>query len=274
MSSQWDNFLKNLGTWRGSFSAMNLDGEMTSDIPSILSLTTENGDMDCVKFRLRRFESGGYDSEPSSDFTQDFTSLGRHTIFAENGCFSKGVMWFTSMMDFIAEFGLIDGDRRLRMVQVYDDQHKFQKLVFIREFREGTDAKERPLLTADQLVGTWEGKALTYRPDFEPPSVSTSRLSVRVEGDELHQSLEFGDRTITSSAQIKGNTLQFDGGRQITFLPDGGSINVPVELPQKQAFFVEVGWLVSENVRHRIMRNFDDTGKWSTSVFITEKRVD
>lgn len=273
MSSQWDNFLKNLGTWRGSFSTMNLDGEMTSDIPSILTLAPVDNDKDLVRLHLRRFELGGYDSTPSSDITQDFRSLGRHMIFAENGSFSKGVMWFSSISDFIAEFGLIDGDRRQRMVQIYDDQRKFKKLVFIREFREGTDAKERPVLTPEQLVGTWTGEAHTYRPDFEPPSVSTSRLSVRVAGDELHQSLEFGGRSITSNAQIKGNTLQFDGGRQITLLPDGGSINVPVELPQKKAFFVEVGWLVSENIRHRIMRNFDDTGKWSTSVFITEKRA-
>ncbi|AFY40314.1 hypothetical protein Lepto7376_4194 [[Leptolyngbya] sp. PCC 7376] len=275
MSSQWDNFLKNLGTWRGSFSTMSLNGEISSDVPSILTLALVDGDRDCVRLHLQRFESGDYDSEASSNMTQDFRSLGRHMIFSETGSFSKGVMWFSTMMDFIAEFGFIAGDRRLRMVQIYDEQYHFEKLVFIREFREGTNAKERPQLTVDQLVGTWEAESQTYRPDFEPPKISQSRLKLNVVGETLHQSIELDNRTITIQAQIEGNQLKFnsDVPRQITLLPDGGSINVPLQVPSKKAFFVEVGWLVSDNIRQRIMRNFDEQGKWESSVFITEKRV-
>ena len=275
MTSQWDNFLKNLGTWRGSFTTMTLNGEIVNDVPSILELAPVDGDRDCVRLHLRRFESGRYDSEPSSNINQDFRSLGRHMIFSETGAFSKGVMWFSTMMDFIAEFGFLDGDRRLRMVQIFDEQYNFEKLVFIREFREGTNAKERPPLTVDQLVGTWETEAQTYRPDFEPPTISHSRLNISISGDTLHQSIELANRTITTQAQIIGDQLRFTSEvpRQITLLPDGGSINVPLQIPSKKAFFVEVGWLVSDNVRQRIMRNFDDKGKWESSVFITEKRV-
>ncbi|OKH11255.1 DUF3598 family protein [[Limnothrix rosea] IAM M-220] len=275
MGSQWDNFLKNLGTWRGSFSTLNLSGEILNDVPSILTLAPVDGDRNCVKLDLKRYESGSYNDPPSSHINQNFQSLGRHMIFSETGAFSKGVMWFSTMMDFIAEFGFVEGDRRLRMVQIYDADYKFDKLVFIREFRDGTDAKERPALTVDQLVGTWEAEAQTYRPDFEPPTTSHSRLRISVEGDQLKQSIELENRTIQTQAKINGNQLKFDSDipRQITLLPDGGSINVPLQVFAKTAFFVEVGWLVSDNVRQRIMRNFDDQGKWESSVFITEKRV-
>lgn len=273
MGSQWNNFLKNLGTWQGSFAAVTLAGEILEDTPSILDLSPLDGDRQTVRLHLRQFADKSRTGEPLRDNQFDFQSLGRHVIFAENGDFSKGAMCFTSMREFVAEFGFIEGDRRLRMVQMYDDKCQFKKLVFIREFREGTTARERPPLTADQLVGTWDLEAWTYRPDFEPPTQSTGQLKIDIHGEELHQSLAFGTQAIASKAQIQGNTLLFPQGRQITLLPDGGSINVPVKLEHRQRFFVEVGWLFADNTRRRIMRNFDDQGNWESSVFITERRV-
>lgn len=276
MSSQWDNFLKNLGTWRGSFAGMNLDGEISDEVPSILKLSLANGNRDKVDFTLRRFGNGGYDSEPTSNMATEFTGLGRHTVFFETGSFSKGSMCLSSISPFIAEFGLIEGDRRLRMVQMYDDNFQFNKLVFIREFREGTEAQERPLLTIEQLLGTWESEYYIYTPDFEPPKINQSRMILQKEGDFLHCKLEMEHHSFNSKGEIAGNKILFREGsmpRQLTLLPDGGSINVPPRLEQKKAFFVEAGWLVSDNIRHRIMRNFNAQGEWESSTLIIEKRV-
>ena len=38
MSSQWDNFLRNLGEWRGSFASLDATGAVVESTPSILSL--------------------------------------------------------------------------------------------------------------------------------------------------------------------------------------------------------------------------------------------
>ncbi|MFM9160301.1 MAG: DUF3598 family protein, partial [Dolichospermum sp.] len=62
MTSNWENFLKNLGEWRGSFTKISADGEILDSTPSILNL--EADDDQVVIFRLRRFSSGNYDSPP------------------------------------------------------------------------------------------------------------------------------------------------------------------------------------------------------------------
>ncbi|WP_030006851.1 DUF3598 family protein [Picosynechococcus sp. NKBG042902] len=276
MASQWENFLKNLGNWRGSFAGVNLDGEITTEVPSILTLSLIDGNRDKVLFTLRRFENGGYDSEPTSNMSQEFTGLGRHTMFFDTGSFSKGSMCLSSISSFIAEYGFIKGDRRMRMVQMYGDAFTFNKLVFIREFREGSNAQERPPLTVEQLLGTWEAEYHVYTPDLDPPKMHQSRLTLSKEGDYLHQTLELEHQAIASKGQIQGNTIRFTEGstpRNLVLLPDGASMNVPPQLAQRQAFFVEAGWLVSDNERQRIMRNYNDRGEWVSSTLIFERRV-
>ena len=54
MVSQWENFLQNLGTWKGSFSTLGDHGQVLSATPSILSLEQGNEER-LVHFRLRRF---------------------------------------------------------------------------------------------------------------------------------------------------------------------------------------------------------------------------
>lgn len=164
----------------------------------------------------------------------------------------------------------------MRMVQMYGDAFTFNKLVFIREFREGSNAQERPPLTVEQLLGTWEAEYYVYTPDLDPPKVHQSRLTLSKEGDYLHQTLELEHQTIASKGQIQGKTIRFTEGstpRNLVLLPDGASMNVPPQLAQRQAFFVEAGWLVSDNERQRIMRNYNDRGEWVSSTLIFERRV-
>lgn len=273
MSTKWKNFLKNQGEWLGSFTNITLSGEILNSTPSILNLEPFDND-EAMRFRLRRFADGGYDTSPTRDYQQEYRSLGKQIIFFETGAFSKGSLWFAPFAEFGAEYGFVAGDRRLRLVHLYNQDGQFKNIVFIREFRSGTDAKERPPLTVDQLIGTWEGEVYSGYPDFRSPEKSHSLLEIRRLDDQtLHQELHFETQKISSQARIAGNILHFESGRQITLLPDGASSNVLPQLERRQPFFVEVGWLVSDNERQRMMRHYSETGEWVGSSLIIERRV-
>jgi hypothetical protein len=276
MGSNWENFLKNLGEWQGSFTQVSLDGELLGSTPSILSLEgLENNQL--VRFRLRRFGSGSYSEPPVSDYQQEYRSLGRQIIFFETGAFSKGSLQLAPFAEFGAEYGFVAENRRLRFVQLYDRQGNLSSLTLIREFRSGRDARERPPLTLEQLLGNWEGIACTAYPDWRPPETYATRLEIKEIGSgRLQQQLSFGERTITSTARIEGNKLHFEGGeipRRILLLPDGASSNTPLQLQLRQPFFVEVGWLVEGGERQRLIRSYNEKGEWISATHVIERKV-
>lgn len=276
MENNWKNFLKNLGEWRGSFTRVSLEGEILDSTPSILTLEGLE-DNQLVRFRLRRFAEGSYDGKPSQDYVQDYRSVGNQIIFFETGAFSKGPFQFAPFSQFGAEYGFVAGDRRLRFVQLYDQEGNLSSLTLIREFRQGSDAQERPNLTLEQLLGTWEGTAQTVYPDWTPSESVSTRLEIqKINGDRLQQHLSFGEHTITSTAHIDGNRLMFEDGatpRQILLLPDGTSTNAPLKLELRTPFFVEVAWLVQPNERQRLIRNYNEKGQWVHSTFVRERKI-
>ena len=276
MENNWNNFLKNLGEWRGSFTRISLEGEILDSTPSILTLEglEEN---QLVRFRLRRFAQGNYDSEPSQDYVQDYRSVGNQIIFFETGAFSKGPFQFAPFSQFGAEYGFVAGDRRLRFVQLYDQDGNLSSLTLIREFRQGSNAQERPNLSLEQLLGTWEGTAEIVYPDWTPSESLSTRLEIqKINGDRLQHKLSFGQHTITSIARIDENKLIFEDGatpRQILLLPDGTSTNAPLKLELRTSFFVEVGWLVEPNERQRLIRSYNEKGQWVHSTFVRERKI-
>ena len=91
MASQWLNFLRNLGEWRGTFTSVDTAGELGESTPSILSLESAEEDR-LVRFRLRRFGPGGSEGEPIRDNREDYRSLGRQVVFFDSGTFCKGTL--------------------------------------------------------------------------------------------------------------------------------------------------------------------------------------
>jgi hypothetical protein len=276
MQTNWENFLKNLGEWQGSFTQISVTGELLDSTPSILSLEgLDNNQL--VRFRLRRFASSDYNQPPISDYTQEYHSIGNQIIFFDTGAFSKGSLQLAPFAEFGAEYGFVAENRRLRFVQIYDRQGDLSNLTLIREFRSGTDAQERPALTLAQLVGSWEGTACTAYPDWSPPQTYTTRLDIKEIGDgRLQQQLSFGDRAITSTARIEGNSLYFEEGaspRRVLLLPDGASSNAPFQIKLRQPFLVEVGWLVQKNERQRIIRSYNEKGEWISATHVIERKV-
>ena len=241
MESNWDNFLKNLGVWEGTFTQISTEGELLGSTPSILTLEGLEANQ-LVKFRLRRF-ANDISEQPTSDRVQEYRSLGRQAVFFDTGAFSKGSLQVAPFAEFGAEYGFVAGDRRSRLVQLFDPQGCFASQTLIREIRSGTDATLRPALTAEQLVGKWEGKAQTVYADWKAPET--------------------------------GNRLHFEEGatpRQVLLLPDGVSSNIPVQVSHRQAFFVEAGWLLSDDERQRLIRSYNDKGEWISSTHVIEYR--
>ena len=201
MSSQWDNFLRNLGEWRGSFDSLDGNGAVVESTPSILTLE-QGAEERLVHFRLRRFAGGDLNGEPSRDMQEDYRSLGRQVVFFESGTFCKGRLQVSPGTAFGAEFGFVHGDRRHRLVQLHHDDGRFANLVLIREFRAGSNANEWPPLDSSQLQGQWSGTAATITADWPEPDLEPCNFVMQLEAE--------ADRQLTWMA---------DGGYH---LPPGG----------------------------------------------------
>jgi hypothetical protein len=264
MESNWENFLKNLGEWVGSFTQVSTDGELLTSTPSILTLEGLE-DNQLVRFRVRRF-ANSLSEQPTVDTTQEYRSLGKQAIFFDTGAFSKGSLQVAPFSEFGAEYGFVAGDRRSRLVQLFGKQGSFDSLTLIREIRSGTEATLRPDLTVAQLVGKWTGTAHTVYADWKDPETTAVSLEIRETNGYLEQQLAFGSRTIASTAQIEGNRLHFEMGatpRRVLLLPDGMSSNTPLQVSHREPFFVEAGWLLSENERQRLIRSYNEKASGS-----------
>ena len=277
MLSQWDCFLKNLGEWHGSFTRFSPQGEETADTPTLVTLEGLNNNQN-VHQVVRYLPHG----EPSRDVVVDYDSLNRSIVFFANGAFSQGSMQWGPYSTFGAEFGLIDnefgdGTRRLRMVELYNSSSELERVVLIREKLSHSNVPERPILTVDSLIGEWQGKAITLYADLSQPTEFSTHLAIKQkEHNQLEQSLSFGDRTISSTANIEGSRLLFDQNdfpTQVMLFPDGASCSCPLKVGLGHNFVLEMGWLLQPNIRQRIMRSYNEKGNWISCTLVTEKKV-
>ncbi|NJN58176.1 MAG: DUF3598 family protein [Leptolyngbyaceae cyanobacterium SL_5_9] len=269
--SQWNSLLCNLGDWRGSFTRLSPQGVLKEDIPTQVTLEGLNQNQ-TVRQVVRHFsaETG----EVVQEKVLEYSSLSRSTLFFEEGAFSQGSIQFAPFSQFGAELGFIQGDRRLRLVQLFDTHSNLSSLTLIREHRAGTDAAERPALTVEQLVGEWVGEAITLYADWRSPDHYTTRLLVQKQGDRLHQKLTAPNLELASTAQIQQNLLLFQETHptQVLLLSDGASSNTPLTVPRGKPFFLEAGWLVQSDLRQRLIRSYDLQGGWVSLTLVTEHK--
>lgn len=277
MSEQWNYFLKNLGQWHGSFTRFSPKGEETADTPTLVTLEGLNDNQN-VHQVVRYLPP----NEPSRDVVVDYDSLNRSIVFFENGAFSQGSMQWGPYSTFGGEFGIIDnqygdGSRRLRMVELYNSTSHLERVVLIREKLPDSNVPERPTLTVDGLLGEWHGQAVTMYADLSSPTTFSSQLKIeQIDENHLQQSLSFDNRTITSTAEIKGSRLLFansDLPTQVMLLPDGASCNCPLEVKSGHNFVLEMGWLLKPNIRQRIIRSYNEKGNWVSCTLVTEQKL-
>jgi hypothetical protein len=265
MSSQWDNFLRNLGEWRGSFASLDATGAVVESTPSILTL--ERGEEErLVHFRLRRFADGDLNGEPCRDMSEDYRNLGRQVVFFESGTFCKGRLQVAPGIPFGGEFGFIHGDRRHRLVQLHNDDGNFTNLVLIREFRAGSNAQERPALTLDQLQGSWSGTAATITADWPESDHTTCRFEVS----------GHPQGTLRIQTSMGANSERVEAGStdplQLTWMADGGYHLTPRHVDHRNAFAVEAGWLSAPDRLERLIRRYDASGAWTSATQIIATR--
>lgn len=275
MRSQWESLLQNLGEWQGSFTRFSPQGELLEDTPTVVSFEGLN-DNQTIRQIVRRLPP----NQPVEEKVLEYSSLGRGILFFENGAFSQGSIQLAPFSEFGAELGLIHGDRRLRLVQLFDKTGHLDRLTLIRERLAGGRAGERPPLTVDDLLGEWQGEAVTIYPDQRSPDTYPTTLQIGKNGDnQLIQQLTINQgvstRNIGSTARIEGSILYFDKGpqpNQLLLLPDGASSTSPQQVKPGQAFFLELGWLLQPDLRQRLIRRYNDKGEWSTLTLVTERK--
>ncbi|PSB27805.1 DUF3598 family protein [Stenomitos frigidus] len=285
MQSQWQCLLKNLGEWHGSFTLFLPAGELREDVPTIVSLEGLDHNQ-TIRQTIQRYASPTaadelvQDSEPIDEKVLVYSALGRGVLFFEDGAFSQGSMQFAPFSEFGAELGLMAGDRRLRLVQLFDRESQLAQLTLIREHRTGSPAAERPPLTLDDLLGQWQGEAVTIYPDLRSPTTYSTHLQIsRTEENQIAQQLTFGEgggTIVQSTAIVNGSRLQFDQGSlpvQVLLLPDGASASSPVYIKTGHSFFLEVGWLLQADQRQRMIRSYDKKGEWSSLTLVTERKL-
>ncbi|MDZ8080570.1 MAG: DUF3598 family protein [Nostoc sp. DcaGUA01] len=268
MKSQWECFLENLGVWEGSFTNFSPQGTLLSDTPSRLSLEQLNGSH-TVRLTLSR--SG-------QDLIREFSSVGGGLLFFENGSFSEGLIQIGPFSEFGGELAFVHENRRLRLVQLFDKTGNLSGLTLIREHLAGSPAAERPPLQLDDLLGEWQGQAVTMYRDLRSPDNYSTTLKLELNNaGRLIQSTSFAERTITSSATIKGSIVLFDENPekqiQVLFLPDGASATSPLKVQLRQPLFLEAGWLIQPNLRQRMIRSYNDKGEWVSLTLVTEQKV-
>lgn len=267
MKSQWECFLQNLGVWEGSFTNFSPQGTLLNDTPSRLSLEHLNNSQ---KVRLTLSRSG-------QDIIRDFNTVGGGLLFFENGSFSEGLIQLGPFSEFGGELAFVHENRRLRLVQLFDTTGQLKELILIREHLAGTPADERPTLQINDLLGEWQGQAVTIYPDLRSPDTYSTTFKLQLDdAGRLIQSTSFAERTITSTATIKGSIVLFDQNPQkqvqVLFLPDGASATSPVKVQLRQPFFIEAGWLIQPNLRQRMIRSYNEKGEWVSLTLVTEER--
>lgn len=268
MRSQWQNLLENLGIWDGSFTQFSPLGILEKDTPTVVTLEGRDNNQ-TVYQTVQRFPPG---ETPPPMIELEYKTLHRNILFFDEGHFSQGSAHYNPFATFGGEFGFIHQQRRLRFVILYQKSY-LDQITLIREKLRGTTVPERPPLTIEQLLGTWEGEVTTLYRDLRPPDETQSTLTISREGNQITQTLNSNDFTLTSTATLEGSRLEFTGGYQpvqVLLLPDGGSTTSPVNLESGKPFFLEVGWLISPTERLRLIRSYDRQGAWQSLSLVTE----
>ncbi len=262
--SQWERLVSNTGIWNGSFTQFSPTAEQIKNTPSELRLESLNENK-TLRLTLTR--------ENNQPVVSEFTYLNRNIFLFEEGHFAKGSQQFSLYAIFAAEYGFIINDRRCRLVQLFDTKGNLETVTLIREFRQNSNAVERPQLSIEQLEGEWRGKAQTLYPDWRNTDDYETTLTIKKQGDTLSQTLVTPQMNVTTKGQIDGNAITFSQGEldiRVLLLPDGASSVTPITIKPRNSFFVEFAWLVEPNKRLRMIRQYDEQGRWVNVTLVTE----
>ncbi|MGK7890595.1 MAG: DUF3598 family protein [Leptolyngbyaceae cyanobacterium] len=284
MQSQWDGLRQNLGEWHGSFTQCSPQGEILNDTPSILNLE-ETAEAETIQLTLSRFPVDGAAHEMKVSFT--YPGPGDRVLFFETGAFVQGSVQWSPLSQFGAEMAFIHGDRRLRLVQLFEGQangtSQLSRITVIREARAGCSDPPSPALKIVDLQGRWQGHAVIISSNNPHPVKMSTSLTVAVDGADITQTLSYGAKDqgqdhpnapmIETFGRAEANEIRFgqgDAATRVMLLPGGGSVVVPDRITGDRPFFIESGWLIAPQHRQRLIRRFDSKGQWLDLIWVEE----
>ena len=225
---EWELLLRNVGEWRGWFDSMDGTLQLTKRQPSLLTRQPAPSGIPLHLTLLLWPEPKESESlcqppegEPEKRIVQSFMRLDPDMGVFGTGSFSRGTLYRSNWTKLYAEFCFLHGQRRHRLVLLWDGSGQLVRIVLIREFLAGSSSAECPALQADHLVGDW-------RHDIPAPA------------DDISFAAEDFDQWI--------------------FLPDGGAFLAPAPMDPHQPFSIEALWLSGPTRLERISRRYSDNG--------------
>lgn len=263
MGRQWEQFLLNLGCWQGSFDTLDRNQLLQRRQPSQLTLSRGGAAIDLeLLFWPDQVVSEQYppaqhppaqqppveqpfQGEPVKRIVQSFREVDPELGFFSTGSFSRGSLQIGSWARPYAEFGFICGDRRHRLVLLWDGAGRFDHSVLIREWRAGSGEQEAPTLTPEALVGGWSGREAVL---------------------QRHSSAESSE---PFPCQLAWSTQSL---QHIHWLPDGGGFRVPERVSLQQPFAIEAWWMPAHDQVECLKRSYDESGGWLSTHHLLLRR--
>ena len=225
---EWELLLLNVGEWRGWFDSMDRLLQRTKRQRSQLTLQPAPSGVPLNLTLLLWPEEDGSssphktpDGEPEKRIVQSFVRVDPDMGVFGTGSFSRGTLYRSTWTKLYAEFGFLHGQRRHRLVLLWDGSGQLERVVLIREFLAGSSAEECPPLEADHLIGDWSR------------DVPSSEDHFHLTADDLAQWI---------------------------FLPDGGAFLAPAQIDPHQPFSIEALWLSRPTRLERIARRYSEQG--------------
>jgi len=246
--SQWDCLLKNLGCWQGSFTRVSAIGEIIEDIKSETILEGKDRNK-TIQQTIRQFYPSGAQAK-----ILEYSSLARSVLLFENGAFSQGSTQLGFNSEFGAELGLINGNSRRRLVQLFDKKGELNQLTYIRETLAYTEPQISQTIGWEQLQGKWQCQVVTLYADWRSPDRFTTETL-------------WTDRNRTSSI---GNKL--NSNTKPLFLPDGIASICPTQLKLGEPLSLEVLWMTEPDIYQQMIRHYDDRGGWISLTLAIARR--
>ncbi|MEM6448980.1 MAG: DUF3598 family protein [Cyanobacteria bacterium P01_D01_bin.105] len=303
--SQWDCIRQNMGVWHGSFKQFSADGVLLKDTPSVLSLK-ETAPNQTMALTLERSPQ----DEPKKVNTLTFTYPGPapYTYFFESGAFSQGSAQWSSFGQFVTEFSLKVGDRRVRFVVAYEGTPSYTSalnyVTLICETQTGgTPFKIEPV-ALQQMMGTWQGGGeMLSSADGRLEKSDGSQWQLVLLGEHLLtwccKEQPLGQRAQSVDAQsVDAQLVEMTGDKltgeaalatqtaiqtvvplkdkksaipyQLMLLPNRAYCLLPQEIRRDCSFRIEVGWLSEWGERSRFIRYYDRRGVWTHSALLTD----
>jgi hypothetical protein len=120
-------------------------------------------------------------------------------------------------------------------------------------------------------LGTWSSSEGSGSLDARKiASVPKKKKSIFLTTDRGYQ---WDDDVLISLTASSDRVLHFDldnQSYQMLLLPDSAYSICPIQIIPGNPFYLEMGWLLSPGLRHRLIRRYDSTGKWDSTNFMVE----